>query len=171
MVIATFVALFACTISLAQAGTATSVGSVDGYHSNGINDGLFNTNENVYISWRASGGSALVDVYVTSLSSHEKVTLYKVTTALGSGGVDSGTDLYNQPTSNVKCIYFVPQDIGSYEITCVGKVTTSSKTIGVGTVVVTPESALGSIMVIGAGIAAFGTIGVVKKRHSKVKKA
>jgi len=172
MLIGICVALLACSINLAQAGTATTVRLVDGYHSTGVNDGVFITNENVYIGWSASGVSnPSVDVYVISISSGEKVTLYKAETALGSGGVDSGTDLYNQPLSSVKCIYFIPQDDGWYEIHCIGLETSSYKVVGVGTVLVTPESALGSIMAIGAGIAAFGAIGVVKQRHSKAKKA
>jgi hypothetical protein len=42
--------------------------------------------------------------------------------------------------------------------------------IAVASVSVVPESAFGSVMAIGAGLAAFGTIGTVKFRHTKTKK-
>lgn len=173
MLVGICVALLACSINLAQAGTAITVYAVDGYHSNGVNDGLFVTNENVYISWSASGSNPLVDVYVISISSGQKVELFKSNTALGSGGVDSGTELYNQPLSSVKCIYFVPEENGYYQIYCIGlEIQPSSfKVIGVGTVLVTPESGLGSVMALATGLAAIGAIGIVKQRYSKVKKA
>jgi hypothetical protein len=144
--------IFASAIGFASA-TEANRGSVwsttDGNPNNWETD--FLVGQSIYINWLAKPVGSTVDISVT-FEDDSGVPLANGETGLLLVQIESGT------------IYFVPMKPGDYTIHMNGA---EDVQIAVATVFVVPESTLGTLMAALASLAAFGTIGIVKRKRPK----
>jgi hypothetical protein len=141
------------SVGVAIAGTATSVSS---FHA-GINEddysGVVPLGVTVYIYW---GGVSPPDTGTVDV---------KVIDPDGGKILEWPNLLPSE--SGTKS--FAASEVGEYLVILEGNPSYSAFTriVASGSVTVVPESVLGALMAIGAGFAAFGAVGIVKKTRNK----
>jgi hypothetical protein len=113
----------------------------------------FIVGQQVHINWMA-GSTNTVNIYVT----------YQTETgAIFPLANDDGIDVPQTSLNGI--IYFVPDQPGYYYIHLMGAYGgDTTYQISTAQVLVAPESVFGALSAIGAGVAAFGTVAIVKKR-------
>ncbi len=146
------VIVLASTINLAYAAPTATSGSVWTTGSTAISPAKnsFNPGETIFIHWHSEingvpGGT--VNITITDMDDNLVA--------------DVGTTEMSNSDSPKTWATSTP---GQYRVVVNGKWKVA---ISVATVLVVPESALGTLMVIVAGFAAFGVVGVVKRNRAR----
>lgn len=144
--------MIAPAISLATAGTAKQVQDITLNPAENVP-----LNSPVYISWTGADGTVDVAVYDPENNPVEIYTIIDI--------ADFSTTNLDMSFSGQ--IYFNPAMQGTYIVELTGNpATVRTDVVASASVFVVPESVLGGLAALGAGIAAFGTVAVVKRRRA-----
>jgi hypothetical protein len=116
----------------------------------------FLVGQEVHINW-AVGSSSTVNIQVT----YQSLTGAVVPLANWETGIGVPQSSFNGQ------IFFVPTQAGTYYVHLLGSAGgATTYEITTASVFVAPESVFGALSAIGAGVAAFGTVAIIKKRKS-----
>ncbi len=137
---------FASVASFAFAGTAQSASvwttNIAGEHAN-----RFELGEEITINWNAYPEDSTVDITVYNEAGNPIGFSWS-----GKTNGDSGTISF---TASAKGVYYI--DVTGVSVRF---------PVAVGTVLVVPESAFGALAAVGAGLAAFGSVAIIKRKRA-----
>ncbi|MFB3888245.1 MAG: hypothetical protein ACE14S_02060 [Candidatus Bathyarchaeia archaeon] len=111
-------------------------------------DWIFSVGERIYIGWHPIPDEGTVDIYVKD----------------AAGQLVPGASWQNLAAAESGSIWFQPTAAGKYSIYCTG---TDVTVVEVRSVLHTPESPLGTISVVVAGVVALGAFGLVRSRKKR----